>query len=178
MDGAAACLELARVPEKAATIGMSAACAVAGFVWIAGGASASPGLLDPRGGTHFLFSRPPLTRAQTAAQYFGSMPRNTGVMAPVGLSPEIVYLAGKRFVALPFDPELLDRFVNEYRIAYLMTSNEYLQRYNNPTANRYTSRDVTDYIVRHPEKYEPVQIQKESYAAFYQEQEFAIFRVK
>jgi hypothetical protein len=178
MEGAAACLALLRVPEKAATIGLSAACAAAVVAWVAGGAAASPNLLDPRGGRHFLFARPPLTRGATATRFFDSMPRDTGIMAPQGLSPEIVYLTDKRVVALPFDPELLDRFIQEYRIAYVVISNEYLQRYNNAMQDRYTSRDVTDYIVRHPEKYEVAQMKQESYAAFYPEQEFAIFRVK
>ena len=37
---------------------------------------------------------------------------------------------------------------------------------------------MTDYIVRHPERFEVAQMQKEKYPAFYPEQEFAIFRVK
>lgn len=178
MEGAAACLAYLRVSERAATIGLAAACAAAAAVWITGGATGSPNLLDPRGGRHFLFTRPPLTRAASASHFFDSMPRDTGIMAPQGLSPEIVYLTDKRVVALPFDPQLLDPFIAKYRISYVIVSNEYLQRHNNPAADRYTSRDVTDYIVRQPERFEVAHMQKESYPAFYPEQEFAIFRVK
>ena len=67
-------------------------------------------------------------------------------MAPQGLSPEVAYLTDKRVIALPFDPELLDRFIEEYHISYLLTSSEYLQRYSSPKVDRYTSRLVTAYI--------------------------------
>jgi len=99
-------------------------------------------------------------------------------MAPQGLSPEVAYLTDKRVVALPFDPGLLDRFIDEYRIGYLLTSSEHLQRYNSPVADRYTSRLVTHFIFEHPERYRLIHSLREDYPAFYPTTEYYVFQVQ
>ena len=106
------------------------------------------------------------------------MPRDVGIMAPQGLSPEIAYLTDKRVVAMPFDPELLDRFIEEYHISYFVTSGEYLQRYSLPKVDRYTSRLVTAFIFEHPERYRVVTSLREDYPAFYPAMEYFVFQVQ
>jgi hypothetical protein len=177
-EGAAVLLAFMRTSETVVAAGLSAVCLLAGATWLATDSREPANLLQPRGGAHFLFTRPPVTRGASIAGFFASMPRDTGIMAPQGLSPEIVYLTDKRVVALPFDPKLLDPFVAKYRISYIVISNEYLAMYNNPRADLYTSRLVTDHIVRHPERYQPVQTQQETYPAFYPPMEYAVFQVQ
>ena len=178
MEGAGVVLSAVRVNETVVAAGLSAACLLACVVWLGTDSREPANLLQPRGGAHFLFTRPPVTRGAETAAFFASMPRDTGIMAPQGLSPEIVYLTDKRVVALPFDPQLLDPFIAKYRISYIVISNEYLAMYNNPRADLYTSRLVTDHIVRHPERYRPVKTQQETYPAFFPPMEYAVFQVQ
>jgi hypothetical protein len=170
-------VSLLRAPEKAAAIGLAAACAAAAAAWLGSSGSGPSNLLMPRGGDNFLFSRPPLTRGAGIAGFFEKMPRDTGIMAPQGLSPEIVYLTDKRVVALPFDPRLLDEFIREYRISYVVTSREYLGRYDKPDLDLYTSRVVTEHLFRNPEKYRPLRTAAETFPAFYPPQEYFVFGV-
>jgi hypothetical protein len=182
MEGATVCFSLlapyVRNIEQVAAAVLSLACAVGAALWFAAPAPEAHDLLSPRGGTHFLFARPPITHAATVAVFFAKMPRDTGIMAPQGLSPEIVYLTDKRVVALPFDPGLLDRFIEEYKISYLVTSSEHMIQYNSPIFNLYTSRLVTRFIVEHPERYRLVQQFHEDYPAFYNSTEYYVFQMR
>ena len=176
MEGAAACLEWGGTSDKVVSAGLSAACVLASVVWLAASPSESHDLLSPHGGTHFLFARPSVTRASTVSRVFDSLPRDTGIMAPTDLSPELVYLTDKRVIALPFDPALLDRFIEEYRISYLLISSEFFGRYGSPVADRFTSTEVVRYIVEHPERYRLMKSLREDYPAFYPSQEYHVFR--
>jgi hypothetical protein len=181
MSGAAACLDWAggrmRHDDGKLTAALCAACVLAGVLWIAAPPPGNHGLLEPRGGTDFLFARRPLTRGTTVARFFDTLPRDTGIMAAPGLGPEIVYLTDKRVVAIPFDPELLDRFVAEYRISYVVTSTEYWQEYTSPAADQWTGHLASRYIGRHPERYRLVQRVREEYPAFYAPAEYLVFQV-
>jgi hypothetical protein len=178
MEGAGACVAYARAAEKTVAIGAAAACVAAMGVWFAMGPDGPPNLFAPRGGGHFLLKRPAVTRGSAIAKAFEGLPRDTGVMAPQGLSPEIVYLTDKRVVALPFDPALLDPFIQKYRISYIVLSSEYLTKYNTPAADLYTSRLVAEHIMRNRMRFRMVRTVSENYPAFYQPQQFYIFQVQ
>lgn len=171
MEGAAACFAWAGSflsnSERSFTAGLSAACVLAAILWLAAPPPGPHLFLTPTGGRHFLFTRPPVTRAAAISRFFDSSPRDIGIMAPTDLSPEVVYLTGKRVVALPFDPRLLDKFIEEYRISYVLFSNEFFHRYQSPVADEYTSSAVVRYIVEHPERYPLVKSLREEYPAFY-----------
>jgi asparagine N-glycosylation enzyme membrane subunit Stt3 len=143
MEGAAACFAWAGSfvsnPDRTFTLGLSVACVLAAALWLTALPPGAHGLLLPRGGTHFLLTRPAVTRAAAVSRFFASAPRDAGIMAPTDLSPEVVYLTDKRVVALPFDPGLLDQFIEEYHISYVLASNEFLRRYDPPIADQYTS---------------------------------------
>ena len=173
MEGAAA---LPARGEKAAAIALPAACVLAAVLWLMADPPENPNFFAPRGGAHFLFTRSPVTRGSAIAQFFDSMPPDTGIMAPTDLSPEIVYLTGKRVIAVPFDPDLLDKLIDEYHISYIVTSNEFLHKYNVPVADRYTSSLVNRYIVQHPEKYHPVRAIRQDYPQFYPAFEYYVFQ--
>jgi hypothetical protein len=180
MEGAAACLAWAgssvKNPDKVFSVGLSAACVLGSAMWLTAGPPHAHQFLSPRGGTHFLFARPAVTRASAVSRFFDSVPRDAGIMAPTDLSPEVVYLTDKRVVALPFDPGLLDRFIEEYHISYVLTSNEFFQRYESPVADRYTSSAVVRYVVEHPERYRLIKSLREDYPAFYPSLEYYLFQ--
>jgi hypothetical protein len=150
MEGAAACIARAgsfvKDPEKTFTVGLSLACVIAAVLWLSAPLPGPHGFLTPTGGTNFLFTRPAVTRGASVSRYFASMPRDIGIMAPQGLSPEVAYLTDKRVVALPFDPELLDRFIEEYHIYFDV------RQFCSDTVRRSTATDrlVTAYL-RTPE---------------------------
>jgi len=106
------------------------------------------------------------------------MSRETGIMAPQGLSPEIAYLTDKRVVALPFDPGLLERFIDEYRISYLLASSEHLPQFELPVVDKFTGHLVTRYLFEHPERFHMVQRLRENYPAFYPPMEYYVFEVR
>ena len=164
--------------EKAFVIGLPVACILAAALWIAAPAPERHDLLSPRGGAYFLFARSPVTRGSGVAGYFASMPRDAGIMTPTDLSPELVYLTDKRVVALPFDPALLDKFVDEYNISYILTSSEFVVPYNSPVADRYTSSLVTRYLAQHPDRYQLVKSVRESYPAFYPQLDYYVLHVQ
>ena len=181
MEGAAGCLawagSFARYPDSVFTLGLSLACVLAAALWLTLPPPGPRGFLSPAGGTHFLFTRPAVTRAAAISRFFASMPRDVGIMAPQGLTPEVVFLTDKRVVALPFDPALLDRFIEEYHISYLLTSSEHLSRYESPVADQYTGHLVTRYIFEHPARYRLVTSLHEDYPDFYPPLDYSVFRV-
>jgi hypothetical protein len=180
MEGAAACFAwlAARTGniDSKLTVGLSVLCVVGGVLWWIAPPRDVPSF-RPVGGTHFLFNRPTVTRAALVSKFFDGAPRDTGIMAPVLLTPEIVYLTDKRVVALPFDPALLDRFIEEYHITYLLTSSQFLTRYKNPIADQYFSALVSRYLVEHPEQYRLVRSVQEKYGAFYPSNTYYVFEV-
>jgi hypothetical protein len=182
MEGAAVCFAWAgsflRDPDKTLSIGMSLACTLAAVLWLAAKPVQSRAFASPQGGTHFLFARPTVTRAAEVSRFFASMPREVGIMAPQGLSPEVVYLTDKRVVAIPFYAELLDTFIEKYHISYLLTSSEYLTVHAVPRVDLFTSRLVTLYIFDHPERYRLVRTVPETYPAFYPPLEYYVFQVQ
>src|SRR5690348_6034833 len=105
------------------------------------------------------------------------MPRDTGVMANQGLTPEVVYLTGKRVVALPFDPALLARFIAEYRIQWLVLSSENLEYFHSDREDFYINRVVTHYVEDHPERYRPAACDRETATVFYRPWEHCVFEV-
>jgi hypothetical protein len=180
-EGAAALLawadSLFRRTSRLSIPALSAACVLLIALWLSAKPASSGSLLMPRGGTHFLFARPPITRAAEVSRFFTPMPHGVGIMAPVDLVPEIVYLTDKRVVALPFDPDLLDRFIADYRISYLLVSSEFMTRYESPLRDQYTSSLVTHYIFANPQRYVLVHMIHENYPAFFPPLDYYVFKV-
>lgn len=181
MEGAAVCFARAgasvKNPDRTFGLGLSSVCVLAMALWLGARPPGTHGFLAPAGGTYFLFTRPPVTRAAGISKFFSTLPRDTGIMAAQGLSPELAYLTDKRVIALPFDPALLDRFIAGYRIGYLLTSSEHLSRYESEVADKYTGHLVTRFILEHPERYRIVTSMREDYPAFYPPSEYAVFQV-
>jgi hypothetical protein len=180
MEGAAACFAWLGAhwshTDKTLTIGLPTICIVGAALWWNAPPRDVPSY-RPHGGPHLLFTRPTVTRGAIISRFFDSAPRDAGIMAPVLLSPEVVYLTDKRVVALPFDPALLDRFVEEYHITYLLTSSEFLTRYRKPIADQYFGALIARFLVEHPERYRLVRSVQENYSAFYAPITYYVFEV-
>jgi hypothetical protein len=177
MEGAAVGFTRFKLPEIAVAAALSACCFFAALAWLSAAPPAQSVLILPHGGTHFLFTRPPLVRAASLAPFFEKMPNDTGVMANQGLTEEIAYLTGKRVIAAPFDPALLDRFIDEYRISWIVLSSENLELFHSQREDFYTNRLMTHYVQDHPERYRPATCQREDAPAFYPNWEYCVFEV-
>lgn len=115
------------------------------------------------GHRHFALTVRKEMESSRTAEYLRNLPGD-GIMAQVGYPPELVYLTGKRVVALPLGPEKLDQFIGRYDIRYLV----YGQRYWAPIDERF-ARSVwcwptIKYIRDHPEKYPLLAVVDETYS--------------
>jgi hypothetical protein len=117
-----------------------------------------------------------VTRAQQFSGLLRDLPPEEGIMAPVGLTPELVYLTGKRVVALPFDPELIDTFVREYRITRIVLSDETVRSQANAFQDRFTSVLSTRTVLSHPERFQPLTLRHESDPAIYPPNTFMLLK--
>ena len=181
MEGAAAgfawLLPRIHASDEGLTRCLSVFCMLGIVLWLAAPARDVPSF-RPHGGRHFLFARDPITRGVVTSRFFESESRETGIMAPVNLEPEILYLTDKRVVALPFDPNLLDRFIADYHITYLVTSTEYLKRYDDPNSDKYLGALISRYILEHPDRYRLVRSVTENYGAFYRLTTYYVLKVE
>lgn len=66
----------------------------------------------------------------------------------------------------------------EYHISYLLTSNEFLRRYDSPIADQYTSSPVARFIFEHPARYRLVHSLREDYPAFYPPLVYYVFQIE
>ena len=82
MEGAAACMAWASASNRTVALALAAACLPAIGLWLAAPAPAPHDLIAPRGGSHFLFTRPPVTRGAAASTFFDSMPADTESWRP------------------------------------------------------------------------------------------------
>lgn len=147
-----------------------------GARWVSQERPAPLDLFRPAGGSHLLFAREPVTRAARVAALLSGLPPDAGVMAPVGLTPELAYLTGRRVVALPFDPALVERFAQEYGIARIVLSDEGMRRFEDPVADRFTGAEATRYVLEHPERFEPVATLEERYPGYYPPTTFVVLK--
>jgi hypothetical protein len=147
--------------------GLCGSAVVLAVLWVTANEPAHPNIPQRvSGGSHFLFGRTMLTRGQTAAL---SLPGDsqTGFMAPVFLVPEMVYLADRRWIAMPLEPEQLIPIAKSYGIEYLFFSSRYLEPAENEFMNVTRSRNVVRHIVDHPESFDLVDSWDEALPACY-----------
>jgi len=128
------------------------------------------------GGHHFLFTRTMLSRGQTTAPFLPG-DSQAGFMAPVFVVPEMVYLTGKRWIAMPLEPEQLVPVADSYDIEYLFFSSRYLEMDESDYMNLTRSRNVVRHIVDHPELFELVGSWDEALPACYPPTTHYLYRI-
>ncbi|MDP8214301.1 MAG: glycosyltransferase family 39 protein [Candidatus Euphemobacter frigidus] len=111
---------------------------------------------------HCIFSLEKEVEVSRTAQLLRDLPGD-GVMAQVGYPPELVYLTGKRVLALPITPMVLNDFIRRYGIRYLL----YGQRYLAPIATNNPSLIWCYHTIRHirsnPKEYPLLRVIDEVY---------------
>jgi hypothetical protein len=174
--GATTVLERVAVPARWLAPGCAAACLLLSATWISNDRPGPSDVFHPSGGPHFLFLREPVTRAQGFSRLLQELPPGEAVMAPVGLTPELVYLTGKRVLALPFDPALIERFAREYGVTRIVLSDETMRRYASDEQDRWSGAVATRFVLQHPERFQPLASEDEAYPAFYPPGTFVLLR--
>lgn len=153
------------------------AAAILATLWFTASEPAFPNVPQRvSGGRHFLFARNVLTRGQTTASYLPGDNR-TGFMAPVFLVPEMVYLTGKRWIAMPLDPKQLMPVADSYDIEYLFFASRHLEPASNDYLNLIRSRNVVRHIVDRPELFELVESWDEALPACYRPVTYYLYRI-
>ena len=111
-----------------------------------------------------IFSLSKEVEVPRTARFLAALPGD-GIMAQVGYPPELSYLTGKRVLALPIVPRVLDRFIRRYDIHYLLYGQHYLAPVNPANASLVWCYRTIRYIQRHPEKYPLLGVIDENYRA-------------
>ncbi|HCE46399.1 MAG TPA: hypothetical protein DET40_22880 [Lentisphaeria bacterium] len=165
-----------RIREKWLVIAEVSIAVILSLMWLSGFREAkSNTVFSASGGTHFLFSRIPVTKGQAV---FRNLPEeNAGFMAPIGLVSDAIYLSGRRFLALPYDCDKLDYLLAKYDVKYICFPGECLNGFSDGNMNFVTSRDIIGRIVSTPSKFEKAAEWKESYPDCYPAETFYLYRV-
>lgn len=140
-----------------------AICAFFIFYWLSS-TTKIPGnsMLRLEPGHHFIYMRSPVTPGYKLNQQI-HINENDGLMAPIGLVPEMTYLTNARCLALPMLPELLDQMISLYNIKYIILSDEQLKLTNNREDNIIRTSIVCNKILNTPSKYKIIATWKETY---------------
>lgn len=86
------------------------------------------------------------------AEFLRKLP-GEGIMAQVGYPPELAYLTGKRALALPINPLVLDDFIHRYKINYLLYGQHYLAPIHTDDPSLIWCYHTIKYIRKNPERY-------------------------
>ena len=86
------------------------------------------------------------------AEFLRKLP-GEGIMAQVGYPPELAYLTGKRALALPINPLVLDDFIHRYKINYLLYGQHYLAPIHTDDPSLIWCYHTIKYIRENPERY-------------------------
>lgn len=114
------------------------------------------------GARHLIFLLPKEVEAARSARYLKDLPGD-GVMAQVGYPPELIYLSGKRVLALPVVSRVLDKFIRYYDIRYLLYGQHYLAPLQTDDPGLIWCYDTIKYIRENPRKYPLLKIVEERY---------------
>ena len=111
---------------------------------------------------HFIFSLEKEVEGERTGRFLKALPED-GVMAQVGYPPELVYLTGKRVLALPIFPADLDYFIRLYGIHYLVYGQHYLAPLSTDDPTLIWCYHTIKYIQSNPGKYPLIKAVREDY---------------
>ncbi len=111
---------------------------------------------------HLVFLQQKEVEASRTAAFINGLPGD-GVMAQVGYPPELAYLTGKRVLALPVSPAVLDNLIRRYAIRYLLYGQHYLAPLGTDDPSLIWCYYTIKYIRAHPEKYPLLRTIEETY---------------
>ncbi len=111
---------------------------------------------------NLIFSQKQEVEIPRTAEYIRGLP-GEGVMAQVGYPPELSYQTGKRVLALPITPRVLDDFIRRYKISYLLYGQHYLAPIHTDDPSLIWCYHTIKYIREHPERYPILRVIDEVY---------------
>lgn len=114
------------------------------------------------GSRHLVFLNRKEVEVSRTAHFLERLP-DGGVMAQVGYPPELAYLTGRRVLALPITPRVLDDFIRRYAISYLLYGQHYLAPIHTDDPSLIWCYHTIKYIRAHPEKYPLLRVVDEVY---------------
>ncbi len=153
-------------------------CISLSVLWILGlGGNGVNTALRPVGGKNFIFCRKTLTRGEAAVKYFPAQKEDECWMAPVTFTPEMLYLREGKWIALPFDVELLEPIILEYKVAYIVLTDEFMAKSDNPILRRAVHLDVVSHILSHPERFANAGEWIEKYPDCYASRKIYLFKI-
>ncbi|MEA1927724.1 MAG: glycosyltransferase family 39 protein [Candidatus Auribacterota bacterium] len=114
------------------------------------------------GHRNLIFSLQKEVEIPRTAEFIRNLP-DEGVMAQVGYPPELAYLTGKRILALPITPRVLDDFIRRYKISYLLYGQHYLAPIHTDDPSLIWCYHTIKYIREHPEHYPLFKVINEVY---------------
>ena len=114
------------------------------------------------GHRNLIFSLEKEVEIPRTAEFILRLPEE-GVMAQVGYPPELAYLTGKRVLALPITPRVLDDFTRRYKISYLLYGQHYLAPIHTNEPSLIWCYHTIKYIREHPERYPILRVIDEAY---------------
>lgn len=172
-----ACIEPDSVWDRRVASALAIGCIGVSVGWLLSTHTGPASWREPAGGAQSIFGREPVTRGQQALRWIRDRDGDLGTMAPVGLTPEVAYLTGKRVVALPFDPEQLAELTRDYDIDLLVLTDREMAPLQGNSRDWAMHRFVARHILQNPERYRFLNGYEETYPAFYPPQSFLFFEV-
>ena len=169
--------------EKALCLAIACFSLCGAAIWVSGGPGSGQAetshrysALSPVGGSHFLFSRPPLTRGTAVVS---ELPHGVdlGFMAPVELVPELAYLHQSRWLALPFSIDDLEQKILQYRIKYIVLTDDEKLPCIGDGLDSVSGRITARHIMGHPERFALRGQYVDKQPAFYRQHTFFLYEV-
>ncbi|MDP8237227.1 MAG: hypothetical protein P9M08_12655 [Candidatus Erginobacter occultus] len=114
------------------------------------------------GNRNMVFSLEKEVEIPRTAKFIRELP-DDGIMAQVGYPPELAYQTGKRVLALPITPRVLDDFIQRYQISYLLYGQHYLAPIHTDDPSLIWCYHTIKYIREHPQRYPILQVIDEFY---------------
>ncbi len=114
------------------------------------------------GHRHLIFSMKKEVEIPRTAEFIRELP-DDGIMAQVGYPPELAYRTGKRVLALPITPRVLDDFIRRYKVSYLLYGQHYLAPIHTDDPTLIWCYHTIKYIREHPERYPILRVIDEFY---------------
>jgi hypothetical protein len=110
---------------------------------------------------YFILFKEKIVEENKTAEFLNQLPKD-GIMAQIGYTPELNYLADKRVMALPITPDYMF-LVDIYNISYLLYGGFYNKPFSEGDRENTINYDTIKHIVEHPEKFKLLKVVKENY---------------
>ncbi len=110
---------------------------------------------------YFVLSKEKIVEASKTADYLKQLP-NDGIMAQIGYTEELIYLTGKRILALPINSSYIF-LIDQYNISYLVYGELNVKPYSESNKDDVHNYDTIKYIKEHSNRFKLLNVVEETY---------------